>query len=106
RVRSRGSSMDRKPAPGRWKALLALLLLAGALTGSRSEIPAADTSLPVRVNNPRTLGTWQLAAERVAVGEACKPSRALLPGGRRPHLAAPAVRARGLPRPCRGDVQP
>jgi hypothetical protein len=41
----------------------------------------ADTSLPIRVNNPRRLGAWQLPAERVALGEGYKPSLALLPGG-------------------------
>src|SRR2546425_10353724 len=39
------------------------------------------TSLPIRVNNPRKLGTWQLPAERVVLGEAYKPSMALLPNG-------------------------
>ena len=40
-----------------------------------------DTSLPLRVNNPRKLNTWQLPAERIALGEAYKPSLALLPDG-------------------------
>jgi hypothetical protein len=40
-----------------------------------------DTSTPIRVNNPRRIGVWQLAAERIALGEAYKPSMALLPTG-------------------------
>jgi hypothetical protein len=40
-----------------------------------------DTTLPIRVNHPRKLNTWQLPAERVALGEAYKPCLALLPGG-------------------------
>jgi hypothetical protein len=39
------------------------------------------TTLPIRVNNPRKLKAWQLPAERVILGEAYKPSMALLPGG-------------------------
>jgi hypothetical protein len=39
------------------------------------------TSLPIRVHNPRRLGVWQLPAERIILGEAYKPSLALLPGG-------------------------
>ena len=40
-----------------------------------------DTSLPIRVNNPRKLDNWQLPAERIALGPAYKPSMALLPSG-------------------------
>ena len=39
------------------------------------------TTLPIRVNNPRKLKVWQLPAERVVLGEAYKPSMALLPSG-------------------------
>jgi hypothetical protein len=50
--------------------------------GRSSLMPASIyTSLPIRVNNPRKLGTWQLPAERVVLGEAYKPSMALLPNG-------------------------
>jgi hypothetical protein len=41
----------------------------------------AYTNLPIRVNNPRRFSTWQLNAERVVIGEAYKPSMALLRGG-------------------------
>src|SRR5262249_50078470 len=39
------------------------------------------TDLPIRINNPRKLGSWQLPAERIVLGEAYKPSMALLPSG-------------------------
>ena len=41
----------------------------------------AYTNLPVRINNPRKLGAWQIPAERSVLGEAYKPSMALLPSG-------------------------
>jgi photosystem II stability/assembly factor-like uncharacterized protein len=63
-------------------ASLALLVLVPADGGAGVEHkPAADTSLPVRVHNPRKLGAWQLPAERIPLGEGYKPSLALLPGG-------------------------
>jgi hypothetical protein len=37
--------------------------------------------LPIRVHNPRTLGTWSIPAERIILGEAYKPSMAQLPNG-------------------------
>ncbi len=40
-----------------------------------------DTSLPIRVNNPRELDSWELPAERIALGPAYKPSMARLPDG-------------------------
>ncbi|MBI1901316.1 MAG: exo-alpha-sialidase [Planctomycetia bacterium] len=40
-----------------------------------------DTALPIRVNNPKRLGTWQIAAERIAIGPGYKPSLAMLPDG-------------------------
>jgi len=36
---------------------------------------------PIRVNNPRTLDTWQLSAERIAFGRYYKPSMVQLPDG-------------------------
>src|SRR5262245_60203695 len=39
------------------------------------------TNLPIRINNPRNLGAWQIPAERIVLGEAYKPSMALLPSG-------------------------
>jgi hypothetical protein len=69
--------------PARCGVLLFLVLAAG-ITPARlwaDARPKTDTTLPVRVNNPRKLGAWQLPAERVALGEGYKPSLALLPGG-------------------------
>jgi photosystem II stability/assembly factor-like uncharacterized protein len=63
---------------------LALVLLAGTLglaSAGSAAPPAPDTSLPIRVNNPRKLGAWQLPAERIAIGPGYKPSLVLLPGG-------------------------
>ena len=42
---------------------------------------AANTSLPIRVVNPKKLGTWEIPAERTFLGEGYKPSMALLPSG-------------------------
>lgn len=58
-------------------------LAALTLGRERREPPpqAAVTSLPIRVHNPRRLGTWQIAAERIALGEAYKPSLARLADG-------------------------
>jgi hypothetical protein len=78
-----------KQLPGliRGAETLAVLVAAAALAAAaepREAGPApqpADTSLPIRVNNPRRLGAWQLPAERVALGEGYKPSLALLPDG-------------------------
>ena len=42
---------------------------------------AAYTNLPIRINNPRKLGAWQLPAERIVLVEAYKPSMALLSNG-------------------------
>lgn len=41
----------------------------------------ADTSHPIRVNNPRRIGKWSLPAERFAIGPGYKPSMAQLPTG-------------------------
>ena len=67
--------------------LAAVALLSG-ICASRNALPKAAanniqvyTSLPIRVNNPRTLGTWQLPAERIVIGPAYKPSMAILPSG-------------------------
>ncbi len=40
-----------------------------------------NSSLPIRINSPRKLNAWQLPAERIHIGEAYKPSMALLPNG-------------------------
>ena len=40
-----------------------------------------DTSHPIRINNPRSLGEWTLPAERFAIGPGYKPSMARLPNG-------------------------
>src|SRR5438034_4532501 len=70
-----------------WKLLA---LAAAFLTcGPAREVGAADqpaklkpyTNLPIRVNSPRRLGGWTLSAERIPLGEAYKPSMALLPNG-------------------------
>lgn len=62
--------------------------LLGGISLSRNALPKAAannmetyTSLPIRVNNPRKLGTWELSAERIVLDECYKPSIALLPGG-------------------------
>jgi hypothetical protein len=54
---------------------LAVLVAAAALVAAAEPWEAGpapqptDTSLPIRVNNPRRLGAWQLPAERVALGD-------------------------------------
>src|SRR5205807_7580608 len=58
--------------------MLVLLALATAVTPAPRR---PDTSLPVRVDNPKRLGAWQLPAERIAIGPGYKPSLAQLPGG-------------------------
>lgn len=40
-----------------------------------------DTSLPIRVNSPLRINTWQLSAERIVIGPGEKPSMAMLPDG-------------------------
>ncbi len=40
-----------------------------------------DTSIRIRVNNPKRLGTWHLPADRIAIGPGYKPSIAMLPDG-------------------------
>lgn len=45
------------------------------------DIVTSFDSLPVRVNNPRRFGTWELPAERVALGPGYKPCIATLPNG-------------------------
>jgi hypothetical protein len=74
-------------------ALLALILASPVLPGEKLRgpsrpskhalviRPSADTSLPIRVNNPRRLSAWSIPAERILLGEAYKPSMALLPSG-------------------------
>jgi hypothetical protein len=62
--------------------------------------PKTDTSLPMRVNNPRKLAAWQLPAERIALGEGYKPSLARLPGGELVLVALFHVR-QSLPGPGR-----
>jgi len=71
-----------------WAAGLGATALLGGISLRRNTLPKAEantmetyTSLPIRVNNPRTLGTWKLPAERIIVGPAYKPSMALLPSG-------------------------
>ncbi|MBI3465163.1 MAG: exo-alpha-sialidase [Planctomycetes bacterium] len=68
----------------------AFVLALGVVGVKSSGAAAADntpakqqtyTTLPIRVNNPRRLGAWQLPAERVVLGEAYKPSMAMLPDG-------------------------
>src|SRR5216684_3133229 len=70
----------RRWSPGVRAALgmLVLLVLAAAVTPAPTR---PDTSLPIRVDNPKRLGAWQLPAERIAVGPGYKPSLALLPSG-------------------------
>src|SRR4051812_43561891 len=59
-----------------------LLILSATSALSLAKSPTGpDTSLPVRVDNPKRLGAWQLPAERIAIGPGYKPSLALLPGG-------------------------
>jgi len=64
-------------------AALIVSLLAVTAHPLLAETPvrSVDTSLPIRVNSPRTLADWKLPAERIALGEAYKPSMALLPTG-------------------------
>ena len=73
--------------PGLAAGLAAAVLL-GGISLSLNTLAKAEannveiyTSLPIRVNSPRALGAWQLPAERIVVGEAYKPSMALLPSG-------------------------
>jgi len=40
-----------------------------------------DMSLPIRVDNPKRLGAWQVPAERIAIGPGYKPSMARMRDG-------------------------
>ena len=67
---------------GRVAALTVLLLLIPLVAfGQAKDSTRPDTSLPIRINNPKRLGAWQLPAERIAVGPGYKPSVAQVPGG-------------------------
>jgi hypothetical protein len=93
------------------RALLACFLVATApeLLPSVADLhagegkPAKQTvekTLPVRIINPRKLGTWLLPAERISLGEEYpvspyKPSLALLPSG---ELVMVAFHSHDLPR--------
>ena len=69
----------------RMRAVLVLILLFPFIVAVAPAFGQAkgkpDTSLPIRIDNPKRLGAWQLPAERIAVGPGYKPSLALLPGG-------------------------
>jgi photosystem II stability/assembly factor-like uncharacterized protein len=71
----------RRPAVRVTAVLFAACLLHAAPAADPPARPQPYTSLPIRVNSPRKLGAWQIAAERVPLGEAYKPSLALLPSG-------------------------
>jgi hypothetical protein len=62
--------------------LVLVLGLAGVATAAdQPKAQRAYTDLPIRIQNPRTLGTWSIPAERIILGEAYKPSMAQLPNG-------------------------
>lgn len=55
-----------------------------AIRGEQVGARKVDTSLPIRIINPRKLGTWQLPAERITIGGGkgyYKPSLARMPDG-------------------------
>ena len=49
--------------------------------GQSSIASQPDTSFPVRINNPKRLGTWSLPAERITIGPGYKPNMAQLKNG-------------------------
>lgn len=68
------------------RTFLASLGAAGFVTGLETPVfsRATDASyktLPIRVNNPTTIGSWTLDAERIPIAEGYKPYMALLPTG-------------------------
>jgi hypothetical protein len=67
-----------------WAIILSMSLTAAWRPASAFEPPlvgAVDKSMPIRVNNPKSLPAWQIPSERVALGEAYKPSMAMLASG-------------------------
>src|SRR5262245_12231678 len=56
------------------------LRMYGAAMQSSRGAEGSESSLPIRVNNPKRL-PWQLSAVRIAIGPGYKPSMAQLPGG-------------------------
>ncbi len=65
----------------------AIFITLAGLIGHYDEIhaegakPKIDSLLPIRINSPRKLNIWQLPADRIHIGEAYKPSMAMLPNG-------------------------
>jgi len=59
-----------------WRKIPLLIVLVSFVAWA-----AADTSLPIRVVNPKALPGWTIPAERIAIGPGYKPCLALLPDG-------------------------